>query len=174
MNLGLYFNRNYLIWIVILYINDWMIMSKKIKYLFMWLISLFLFNFTFASNYVFYYGQWCPHCAKVEEYMESVDWYSKLNITKKEVYFDKNNAQELNSFAQKLWINSSEVWVPFLLVQDWDKYSYLIWDKPIIDHFKTALGNPEPKSNNNIILIVIWVIVLGAVVSMLVFKPKKA
>lgn len=128
------------------------------------LIFFGLSSFVFGQEYIYFYGQGCPHCAKVDEYMTSVDWYNKLNIKKNEVYNNKNNSVEMMKYARQLGLNESEVWVPFLVIKDWEKYTHLIWDKPIIDHFKTYLWEPQKNDNKKyiaiwVILAIVWVIV---------------
>jgi len=41
---------------------------------------------------LFFYGQGCPHCAKMETFMEEMeDKYPELNVQRYEIYFDDNN-----------------------------------------------------------------------------------
>jgi glutaredoxin len=67
---------------------------------------------------VFYYGNTCPHCKEVEDWMEENKIEEKLKIVKKEVYDNKANASELFSVAKKCGINSSSIGVPFLYTQE--------------------------------------------------------
>lgn len=67
---------------------------------------------------VFYYGNTCPHCKDVENWMEENKIEEKLKIVKKEVYDNKANASELFSVAKKCGINSSSIGVPFLYTQE--------------------------------------------------------
>ncbi|BCX14649.1 MAG: hypothetical protein KatS3mg088_332 [Patescibacteria group bacterium] len=71
-----------------------------------------------SGELVFYYGNTCPHCKDVEEWMNSNKIEEKLKITKKEVYDNQNNASELVSTAQKCGLNTSSIGVPFLYTQE--------------------------------------------------------
>ena len=70
-------------------------------------------NLTYGGI-IFYYGAECPHCANVEKYIEENNVDSKIDIIKKEVYHDKNNALELQQTAKKCKINSNEIGVPLI------------------------------------------------------------
>ncbi len=110
-------------------------MWKITKLLIFWVIlSLSYFGTSFAKEYIYYYWQWCSHCAKVAEYLESSKIEEKINIQKKEVYFDRNNNTEFLNFTEKN--NISAVWVPFLLVKSGVDFEYFMWDVDIIDFFK--------------------------------------
>jgi glutaredoxin-related protein len=50
-----------------------------------------------------YYGNGCPHCAKVEEYIKNNDL--DIKIEQKEVYQNKQNAEEFNHICDKESIN---------------------------------------------------------------------
>ncbi len=142
---------------------------KKIIFVFMWLLLSFV-SFVSATEYIYFHGQWCPHCAKVDEYLKSVDWYEKLKIQDKEVYFNQKNAQEMSDYGKKLSIPESDLWVPFLVIKDWDKYDYKIWDQPIIEQFRPILW--EPVKNNNKIYVISWIIIflLSVVVGIILKK----
>lgn len=71
-----------------------------------------------SGELVFYYGNTCPHCKDVEDWMSSNKIEEKLKITKKEVYDNRNNASELVSTAQKCGLNTSSIGVPFLYTQE--------------------------------------------------------
>ena len=67
---------------------------KKYK---LFILSLFAlvasvpFVSTFAQDYVFFYGNGCQHCAKVEKFFDENDVTKHFDIEFKEVYFDKDN-----------------------------------------------------------------------------------
>lgn len=63
---------------------------------------------------VFYYGNTCPHCADVEEWMKQNKVDEKLKIVKKEVYQNQANAQELEYVAQSCGFSLQNIGVPFL------------------------------------------------------------
>ena len=143
---------------------------------FVFLLSLFLVFFAFTkvsfadTSYIYYYWQWCPHCANVDDYMKAVDGYEKLGVEKKEVYFDSENAAEMSADAERLGLES--VGVPFLIVnEDWQEQT-LVWDTPIIDYFTPILWEAPESNRKNIILIILAV--LAVVIPFLIIKwPKK-
>ena len=136
---------------------------KKIIYSLTLITSLFTLQYVNADNdflnndqYLYYRGQTCGHCAKVERYRESVDVDEHIHIEKKEVQQNIDNANELTKRWNELWI-LDQIWTPFLLIihPNWTK-EYVIWDQPIIDFFwelelerQTFLTNQW--SNNNTI-----------------------
>lgn len=107
---------------------------KKIVWLFMFLVAFL--NLWFANDYIFFYGNWCAHCAEVEEYFEEHNIYDKYNIISKEIYFDNTNREEFLNYGLKLQISSSHMGVPFLLIDNNWVYDYLLGDKPIVDFFE--------------------------------------
>jgi glutaredoxin len=67
---------------------------------------------------IFFYGNTCPHCKDVEEWMENNKIKEKMEIIKKEVYDNKANAQELSLVAQRCGLDPSSIGVPFLYAED--------------------------------------------------------
>jgi len=111
-------------------------------------------------TYTYYYGQWCGYCANVDEYMTAVDWYEKLNIEKFEIYFDDGNREKYLASGKRLWISEADLWIPFLIINNNLEESFLIWDVPIIDHFKLYLWEAPENPNKKIILIIMWILVV--------------
>jgi glutaredoxin-related protein len=48
-----------------------------------------------AQEYILFYGNGCPHCAKVEEYINQNEIQDKFDLELKEIYFNKSNLVEL-------------------------------------------------------------------------------
>lgn len=110
------------------------------------------------TTYTYYYWQWCWYCANVDEYMNSVDGYEKLDIEKKEIYYNDKNREDMLADAQKLWLDPNSIWVPFLIIKSEDNRETLTWDKPVISYFENILW-PAPENNNAaIILAILWVL----------------
>ena len=109
-----------------------------IKKLFWFIFALlFLFsNFLLAENYIFYYGDGCPHCANVEKFFDKNDVIENYTVDMKEVYKNDLNREEFLKECGQLWIPIQEQWVPMLLITSWDERSCLIWDDDIISHFE--------------------------------------
>ncbi|MDR1987276.1 MAG: hypothetical protein LBQ24_00430 [Candidatus Peribacteria bacterium] len=68
-----------------------------------------------TSNYTYYYGDLCPHCLNVDEYLTENDLYNKLNITKKEVWNDIKNAEEMKITLERLGLDVEKSGVPFIV-----------------------------------------------------------
>ncbi|MDD2907793.1 MAG: hypothetical protein PHH98_04075 [Candidatus Gracilibacteria bacterium] len=120
------------------------------------------------SSYIFYYGQGCTHCAKVEKYLEGVSGYEKLNIVKKEVYFDDKNRQEMLDDGKRLGLEESSIGVPFFVVNDDGKETPIIGDVVIIDYLKTILG--EVPENNNKTIVFTILIILAIIIPIFLIK----
>jgi glutaredoxin len=85
-----------------------------------------------ASEIILFYGDGCPHCAKVEEYIKENNIQDKISFVQKEVYYNQNNAQELIYKAKTCGLPTNSIGVPFL----WDGEKCLIGDQDIIIFFK--------------------------------------
>ncbi|OGY42445.1 MAG: hypothetical protein A2Y67_00170 [Candidatus Buchananbacteria bacterium RBG_13_39_9] len=84
---------------------------------------------------ILFYGDGCPHCAKVEEYIKEHKITEKLNFSQLEVYNDKDNAQLLGEKAQLCNMPTDSIGVPFF----WDGAKCIIGDQEIIKFFKQKL-----------------------------------
>ena len=110
------------------------------------------------TTYTYYYWQGCWYCANVDKYMNAVDGYEKLDIEKKEIYYNDQNREDMLADAQKLWLDPSSIWVPFLIINSQENSEALTWDKPVISYFENILW-PAPENNNAaIILAILWVL----------------
>jgi len=110
---------------------------KKVLFL---LSSLLLFFwFSFAQEYIFFYWNWCSHCAKVEKFFDENDVWDKYDIEMKEVYFNRDNLKIFQDYIDKLEIDSSKAWVPFLVIENKNECDYVAWDKKIIEFFQEKL-----------------------------------
>lgn len=83
---------------------------------------------------VLFVGATCPHCRKVEEWLDQNSQVKeKSGLVIKEVYYDKDNAQEMREKAQECQIDASQgLGVPFLF----DQGKCIIGDQPIIDYLR--------------------------------------
>lgn len=112
-------------------------MLKKLLLLFVVFVGLF--GFWFAKDYIYFYSQWCPHCTKVSKFFEENKIEDKFKIEKKEVMFNQENRQVYSKYCTKLSITPNEQAVPFLVINDWPKCEYRMWDTPIIQYFKNEM-----------------------------------
>ncbi len=85
-----------------------------------------------TSEIVLFYGDGCPHCALVEEFVAQNSIEDKVPFAKKEVYYNKQNADEMVVKAQVCGFPTDSIGVPFL----WDGSKCLVGDQDIIEFFK--------------------------------------
>lgn len=93
----------------------------------------------------YFYGQGCPHCAKVEEYFAANEIEKKYPLKMFEVYFDRENAQKLNELFDKYAVPLVKRGVPAVFLDD----AYLIGDDEIIKHF-TKIVEKNEKLNYSV------------------------
>lgn len=85
---------------------------------------------------IFYYGITCPHCKTVEEFIAQNKIDQKIKISSKEVYEDKDNANELTQIVDQFCpeLNQGGIGVP--LAFDPKTQKCIQGDTPIIDFLK--------------------------------------
>jgi len=91
-----------------------------------------------SSEIILFYGNGCPHCAKVEQYLSENKVSDKISFSQKEVFSNKDNSALLGEKAHFCGLNTSSIGVPFL----WDGPSgkCLVGDEEIINYFKQKLN----------------------------------
>lgn len=94
-----------------------------------------------VSRTVYYYGDTCPHCEKVLDFLDENDIYNKVDFTKKEVYRNKANSAELTEAAQKCGMNPANIGVPFVFSEG----KCYIGDADVIKLFSQKAGLEEKK-----------------------------
>jgi len=85
-----------------------------------------------VGQIILFYGDGCPHCEIVEEYIEKNNIKEKLSFVEKEVYYNKINANELGEKAKICGLPTNSIGVPFLF----DGEKCFIGDQDIINFFK--------------------------------------
>lgn len=86
---------------------------------------------------VYYYGEGCPHCKTVNDFLAANNIAEKVSFTKKEVWGDKLNAIEMNRRAKTCDIKPEGMGVPFVYGGDGKCY---VGEPDVIDFFKTRSG----------------------------------
>lgn len=92
-----------------------------------------------TNDVVFYFGDTCPHCKKVEDFVAQNNVQEKFSFVSKEVYKDVNNARELKLTAQKCGLEEKSVGVPLL----WTGEDCLVGDTDIIAFFQEKIGGAQ-------------------------------
>jgi len=114
---------------------------KKLIIWFFAVVWLFM-SISFAQDYIFFYGNWCPHCAKVEKFFDDNDVQNKFSLEEREIYFNRNNLDSFNEYIKKLELPSDQIGVPMLIIDsNLDSCTYLAWDKSIIDFFQNKIDD---------------------------------
>ncbi|NCN25144.1 hypothetical protein COT94_00450 [Candidatus Falkowbacteria bacterium CG10_big_fil_rev_8_21_14_0_10_37_14] len=89
-----------------------------------------------TSGLILYYGDTCPHCKIVQDFLDSSGAAEKLTWEHKEVYRNSTNAAELTKRAESCGLDIKSIGVPFL----WADGQCLIGDEPIINYFKQKIN----------------------------------
>lgn len=84
---------------------------------------------------ILFYGEKCPHCKVVEQYMDEKQIDSKLGVERKEVWSSKENQELLGKKVEICKLDTNSIGVPFL----WTGSGCLMGDQPIIDFFNQKL-----------------------------------
>lgn len=91
---------------------------------------------TEVTGTVYYYGAECPHCKKVNEFLDKNGIAEKVSFTKKEVWHDRTNAKEMSVAAKQCGLDTSKVGVPFIF----DNGTCLIGEPDVIKFFSDKAG----------------------------------
>jgi len=91
---------------------------------------------TEEGQIVLFYGDGCPHCAIVEDYIKKNNTKERLSFEEKEVYYNQSNANDLAQKAQICGISTDSIGVPFL----WDGSKCYVGDQEIIDFFNGKIN----------------------------------
>lgn len=91
------------------------------------------------EGHEYFWGDGCPHCAKVAEFFDGSNVDEKITIDKKEVWNNTINATRMRERGRACSIPATEMGVPLLVKPDG---TCVGGDQPIIDYFK-SLEVPE-------------------------------
>lgn len=113
-----------------------------------------------------FYGEGCPHCAQVEDYLKQHGLED--SIQEKEIYHNPQNAQEFNQICDEARIDLMDRGVPFLYTDSGD---CLVGDSQIISYFKSqtengavsGAQNEKPETKNLTILILTGAALVDAI-----------
>ncbi len=87
------------------------------------------------NGIVLYWGEGCPHCAKVDAFITENGVEQKVQFERKEVYNNKRNAREMGKLAKQCGFATDSIGIPFL----WTGTQCLTGDKDIIAFFQQKL-----------------------------------
>ena len=63
---------------------------------------------------IYYYGNTCPHCAVLNDWLKENKIAQKVKFEKKEVYSNQQNSLELEAAAKECGLDTSAIGVPFV------------------------------------------------------------
>jgi len=87
-----------------------------------------------------FYGNGCPHCARVEPFINQLELkYQNLEIHIFEIYNNRSNALLLNNYFDAYNISEKERGIPAIFIAN----KYLIGDKPILENLENEIKNNE-------------------------------
>lgn len=86
---------------------------------------------------VYYYGEGCPHCKVVNDFLEANNIAEKVSFVKKEVWSNKDNANEMTRRAKTCDVKPEGMGVPFVYGGDGKCY---IGEPEVTGFFKTKSG----------------------------------
>jgi len=86
---------------------------------------------------VYYYGEGCPHCAVVADYISQNKIDEKIKIEKKEVWNSETNATEMKATAKTCNISENDIGVPLMFDKSTSKC--YIGDTEVNNFLKTKL-----------------------------------
>ena len=98
-----------------------------------------LFSLSFAQEYILFYGNGCPHCAKVDAYFKEKNIQKTFHVEKKEVFYNAANRIEFNLYLAKHKLTYDAIGVPFLIINSGADCSYVNGDQDIINYFSGKL-----------------------------------
>lgn len=88
------------------------------------------------AGVILFYGNGCPHCAIVDEFVKSNNVDQKVEFTKLEVFDSADNQKILLERVNACGIDKNSIGVPFL----YDGKNCLMGDTDIINFFKEKAG----------------------------------
>lgn len=103
-----------------------------------------------AQEYVLFYGNGCPHCAQVEQYFNDNAISTTFDIEMKEIYFNRDNLTDLQVYLDKLNLDTHQIGVPFLVINNENECSYINGAQPIIDFFQAKLDMMAAVEDKNV------------------------
>jgi hypothetical protein len=129
-------NRNLLLAIIglVLIVLAFFIFTQYGQSILSNILSYFSKPISTPVGIILFYGEGCPHCKIVDDFISQNKIEDKVKFTRLEVFNNKDNANVLLQKATDCKIDQNNVGVPFL----WDGKSCLVGDVEIINFFKNA------------------------------------
>lgn len=84
---------------------------------------------------ILFYGDGCPHCKNVDDFVQQNKVEEKVNFLKLEVFNNQQNAKLLAKKAEICGLDAAQIGVPFL----WDGNTCILGDQDIIIFFQNKI-----------------------------------
>ncbi len=97
-----------------------------------------------TEGIILFYGQECPHCKDLEEWIKNNKIKEKISFTELEVYHNEENQNLIMEKARICDLDESSIGVPFL----WTGETCLIGGEPIQQFFQNNIRSQENASEN--------------------------
>ncbi len=118
------------------------------KFFLISLIFLEFFSFFKITNakekVILFWGQGCPHCAKVESFIQKNKLDNYFEVERKEVYFNQENRDEFMKVCEEHNIPLEERGVPMAVI----KGECIIGDKLIIEKLEEEISTITKKEED--------------------------
>ena len=124
------------------------------------------------NEYIFYHGDGCPACAQVKQYFKSTNAEEKYKIDSREVWKSRENAALMSMDIKKLGLDPSSIWVPFFIVKNGDKVSYISGSNKVIEHFYPTLGEYVAPKRNSLAIIIVGLLLIILPIAFMSFGSK--
>ena len=89
------------------------------------------------SKIILFYGENCPFCQKVEDFIKENKIEDKISFERKEIFSNEENKIELIGKAEICGLSAADIGVPLL----WDGSKCFVGDTDIINFFKQKTGS---------------------------------
>lgn len=84
------------------------------------------------AGMILFYGDTCPHCQAVEQYINANNIQTRLKFQELEVYHNQSNAELLGQYAKHCGLDTKAIGVPFFFTGQ----TCIVGQDEIINYFK--------------------------------------
>ena len=99
-------------------------------------VSQYISTASASEKVIFFWGQGCSHCSKVDAYVQKNNLDEVFDIERKEIYFDEENREEFTRLCDGHNLELNERGVPMAVING----KCVIGDKPIIDQLNNGIS----------------------------------
>ncbi len=99
------------------------------------------------ASTIYFFGEECPHCKRINEFLQANDIASKFTFTKKEVWHSRTNSAQMKEKAEACGLDASKVGVPFIYTEG----NKCVFGEPDVKKFfaeKAGIPLDESGANN--------------------------